>query len=285
MEKIPSWLHFPIDMKLESSPLLEAWFEFRWQLQPGDIPQLQTDPDFPYALGVFYKSIQDTFQHREKLDISEAPPDFFPHRVRYRFREKEDTWPLLQLGPGVATVNFTEPYTWDLFKEKVLYLRSKLLYAYGEDVLKTQSVALRYRNGVALEYSSSNLLAFFEHNLNTSIGLPNHVPGPASSQSWPIGANINLTFELLEPRGVGALVFRTAHRTQKETESDPKAREEMLLWQLEVISQSDDAPALGKEEEFTLWLASAHAVIHDWFFSLIKGPLLDRYVGKVDSNV
>jgi uncharacterized protein (TIGR04255 family) len=271
--------HFPPEIKLENNPLMEAWLEIRWQLEPTEVPRFKRDPTFAFALGVFYESVKDSFGYKEPLNASRAPDDILPHVVRYRFRPAEASWPLLQLGPGVATINFTDPYTWDSFKEKALYLRNKLLNAYGEVKLKAQVMALRYRNGVPFEPSSNDLFAFSARNLNTSIALSDHIPGPVSSTPWPTGANINLTFDLSKPKGIGTLQFATAVR-QQDLETDLEKPDEMLMWQLEVVSKGTDAPEINEEQEFAHWLDLAHAVIHEWFFALIDGPLRKSYEGE-----
>jgi uncharacterized protein (TIGR04255 family) len=271
--------HFDPEIELESNPLLEAWLEIRWQLERDNTTQLMRDPGFPFALGVFYNSVKDQFGYKKELEASRAPEDMLPYVIRHRFRPSKGTWPLLQLGPGVATVNFTKPYTWDLFKEKALYLREKLVDAYDKTELKAQTVALRYRNGVPFEYGSNNLLDFFNQNLNTSVTLSAHIPGSVSSTTRPTSANIFLTFDLLEPKGTGTLRLGTGGRQRKD-ETNQEITEQMLIWQLEVASGGNDAPALSEEDEFAHWLTSAHAVIHEWFFSLIDGPLFKRYKGE-----
>jgi uncharacterized protein (TIGR04255 family) len=280
MEKT-SKFHFSREIKLESNPLLEAWLEIRWQLEPTNIPNFSRDPNFPFALGVFFSNVKNEFGYREPLGPSHAPEDMLPYVVRYRFRPGKDEWPLLQLGPGVATVNFTEPYTWDHFEEKALYLRERLLDAYGKTELKPQLVVLRYRNGEPLEYGSNNLLDFFNEDLNTSITLPAHIPGFVSSVTWPTSANISFTFDLLEPKGTGTLRLGTGSR-QRIDKTNQEITEQMVIWQLEVASGGNDAPALTEEDEFAHWLTSAHAVIHEWFFSLIEGPLFRRYKGEIE---
>lgn len=271
--------HFPSEIKLESNPLLEAWLEIRWQLERDNMTQSMRDPGFPFALGVFFNSVKEEFEYREELPVSLAPEDMLPYVVRHRFRPGKDEWPLLQLGPGVATVNFTEPYTWDLFEEKALYLRRKLLEAYGVMELKPQLVALRYRNGESFEYGSNNLLDFFNEDFNTSITLPAHIPGFVGSVTWPTSANIFFTFDLLEPKGTGTLRLGTGSR-QRTDRTNQEITEQMVMWQLEVASGGNDAPALSEEDEFAHWLSSAHAVIHEWFFSLIDGCLFEKYKGK-----
>lgn len=277
MEELLSWLHFPLDIQLAQSPLLEAWLEIRWKIEAVREPVLMRDPGFPYALGVFYRSIQDAFPDREQIGPHNVPQEMLPHVVQYRFREDKDKWPVLQLGPGVATVNFTAPYTWDLFMEKALYLREKLLDAYGEQELKVQSLALRYRNGVPFECETSDPLQFFGDNLNTSVTLPEHIPGPVSNRAWPVNTSMDFTFSLSKPRGTGILRLGTGTLARKEPETGHNTTREMLMWQLEIISGAEEAPELDREDRFALWLTLAHAVIHEWFFSLVAGPLRKRY--------
>ena len=282
MEERPFKFHFPPDIKLNRNPLLEAWLEIRWQLVSGDVANFMRDPGFPFALGAFYHSIKNEFGYREDLDASRIPEEMFPHVVRHRFRPGENEWPLLQLGPGVATVNFTDPYNWDDFLNRALYLREKLVDAYSDMELKTQMVNLRYRNGVSFEYSSVNLLNFLKQNLNTSIMFPDHVPGAVSSVTWPTSINVVSTFDLSKPKGLGRLRFNTGVRTQRDSETNQETKEEMIIWELNVESKENNAPDINEKDKFTTWLTSAHSVIHEWFFSLIDGPLYRKYKGEVE---
>jgi uncharacterized protein (TIGR04255 family) len=265
--------NFPPDIKLKNNPLIEAWLEIRWQLVPGDVANFMRDPGFPFALGAFYKNIKNEFGYREDLEASHAPDEMLPYVVRHRFRPDKDKWPVLQLGPGVASVNFVDSYSWNAFSDLALYLREKLLDAYGETELKTQAVTLRYRNGEPFEYSSNNLLDFLRQNLNTSIALPVRIPGSVSSLPWPTSINVNSTFELIEPKGTGAVRFGTGKRgIVSESKKD-----ELLIWELEVSSRNPDAPNLNEKTEFVNWLTLAHSVIHEWFFSMVEGPLFRKY--------
>ena len=276
--------HFPPDIELQTNPLLEAWLEIRWQLQalaPGGPPQVATDPYFPFAVGLFYESVKDSYQYREELDASQVPPGLFPYVVRYRFRPGEGEWPLMQLGPGVATVNFTKSYTWDRFKEASLYLRSKLLQAYRGADLIAETLILRYRNGIPFEYGSEDLLRFLEERLNTSIALPPQIPGFAGSTAWPSSASIVLTFDLSDPRGTGTVRLSTGGRRQAKTGADRDSVVKMLLWQFEVASGGADAPDIREDGKFTSWLTSAHALVHEWFFASIEGPLAREYKPEV----
>ena len=47
------------------------------------------------------------------------PDEFTPHIVHHRFRVSPDGWPLLQVGPGVFTVNDTANYRWTEFEKRI----------------------------------------------------------------------------------------------------------------------------------------------------------------------
>ena len=116
---------FPANIKLNNPPLVEAWLEIRWKLEQfGPAPGLLRDPAFPFALGILNSNIKNRFSFRTDLAASAAPQDMLPYVVRHKYRPEEDGWPIIQLGPGVATANFTSPYTWSDFRELSLFLRS-----------------------------------------------------------------------------------------------------------------------------------------------------------------
>jgi len=177
-------------------------------------------------------------------------------------------------------VNFVGEYTWERFQDEAKYLRGALLKAYGDVELDVETVTLRYRNGAAFEYTSSDVLGFLKGRLNTSIALPQHIPGCAGSTGWPSGMNAVFTFVLQQPKGTGVLRLFTGGRTVPDPLSGKEVRSEMLLWQLEVTSGADDAPRLTDEAAFGEWLTLAHSVAHEWFFSLVDGPLRTVYAGE-----
>lgn len=279
MQDISSKFHFPLNIQLASSPLAEAWLDIRWELETGSSPNIARDPRFPFALGKFYDSVKERFGYQRSLDANRAPIDMLPHVVRYQFRPSEEGWPLLQLGPGVASVNFTDPYTWEDFKDAALYLRSKLVEAYGVPEPNIEKVILKYRNVEPFDYNSENLLGFLRNNLNTSLSIPSHIPGETSSTNLPKRANIELAFDLVGPKGVGILQVSTGTKRQEKSGVEQLAEQEVVIWHLTVMSEGGSAPQISDEEQFSSWLDSAHSVTHEWFFALIEGSLFKKYKG------
>jgi uncharacterized protein (TIGR04255 family) len=271
---------YPLDIELASDPLVEAWLEIRWRLQPTGQPGLLRDPNFAFALGVFFQKIRDQFGFRKDLDASNAPEELFPYVARHQFRPAEGKGPILQLGPGVATVNFTEDYTWERFRDQVLYLRNELIEAYGEDNIDFTRVNLRYRNAEQFDYISHNLLEFLDQNLNTSVQLPSHIPGTAESSPGPSRAIIELTYNLDEAIGKGFLKFATATAREQGLLDAQAIERKILVWELAILSEKVKSFDPKNVEVFGDWLDSAHNVIHDWFFSLVEGELRSSYEGE-----
>lgn len=260
---------FPADIILPSPPLAEAWLEIRWTLEPMGPPNMQRDRGYQIALGRFTEILNDDFPFVEDLDASQLPTDMVPHTVRHRFRAEDGTWPLIQLGPGVATVNFTDPYSWEQFREMAGHLQSTLIRAYRASDLETAATILRYRNATPFDHSEEDFLSFLNDRLNVQLGLPAHLPGNFVTSADPRSVKLDISFALENPAGVGSLQVGTGIRTQEN--------EEIAVWELSVSSTGDLAPSLNDEGELAEWLDDAHIVLHEWFFALIEGPLMEQF--------
>jgi len=273
MAKHSPKFHYPLDIELATNPIAEVWLTIRWELESGEPPEFKRDPNFDLALGRFADRVKDQFGVPVERAEVRIPPEMIPYRVRYQFRPQADGWPLLQLGPGVASVNFNEGYTWKEFREMSLYLRSKLIEVYGEKKLNTESISLQYRNAVPFKYSSRNLAEFLGSDLNTLIRVPEYIPGDAATTGNISGMNLILSYQLRKPEGIGVLKIVTGTKKVENVSPDP----EHIIVEIEVSSKRDDAPTLGDEGQFNDWLEGAHNVAHDWFLSLIEGDLRRQF--------
>ena len=170
MASIPFKTHYPTDIKLQTGPLVEAWLTIHWQIDEiQKQPPVGRDPGFDFAfINRFYEVVKSKYEQIHELNaVKVAPLELTPHQPRYQFRTSDEVmWPLLQLGPGMASLNFTEPYTWPLFETEALFLRDALLTARETESLETQQISLRYRNAFPCKYSSVNLLRFLGDYLN-----------------------------------------------------------------------------------------------------------------------
>lgn len=273
-------LHFPLDIKLAEPPLAEAWLEIRWRMQPTGIPGQAQDPDFPFALGVFYNAVRDRYTHRQDLPASQIPLFLLPFVVRHQFWSAQSIWPILQLGPGVATVNFTLPYSWASLRSEAVFLRNKLLEAYGSKLAPCESITLRYLNAEPYDFSKDDVLSFLRSNLNTDVHFPQRIPNGFVSNAHPSNGSFQVAFNLITPPGTATIGLATGARDIPARAGPPVNPTNVVMWQLEVASQGEQAPQLSDGPHFEEWLDLAHQVVHEWFFSLIEGKLMTKYKGK-----
>lgn len=269
--------HFPTDIALARQPLMEAWLEIRWQLEPPEPAPLRRDPAYPFALGSMYELIKANYPVREDLEASRAPLEVLPYVVRHRFRPAEGEWPVIQLGPGVASVNLVRPYSWQRLREAAEFLRANLLLAYGNLLPPLDFCALRYRNAIPYEFTHSSVFELLSASLNSRVSLPAQIPGFAASTPIPTSLILAVTYDLAHPKGTGRIQLGTGNGQPPEAVAAPGQTTEMLLWDIEVTSGGIDVPPVADSARFSEWLNLAHAVIHEWFFSLIDGALRAEY--------
>src|SRR5438034_9047205 len=90
---------------LKNKPLVEALVEIRWQLEPGSATGLSRDPHYKFLLGKLFETVKARFPHHEELPAASVPEEMTSHVVHHRFRKTPSGWPLIQVGPGIFSVN------------------------------------------------------------------------------------------------------------------------------------------------------------------------------------
>jgi uncharacterized protein (TIGR04255 family) len=254
--------------QLADPPLAEAIVEFRWRLKSlsGD-PQDVIDPGYPLSVGLMLDKVHDRFPVVEELPIAAVPDQMTPYVVRHRFRAAPGAWPCVQLGPGVATVNFVTDYTWERFRENILYFVPILVETYRRagQPLDATGVTLRYVNSVALDPDATDVVDYVRSRLNLGISLPQTIERSRYRRGAPEGVVLRLGLPLATPDAIGYIQIGSGKR-----KSAPA-----LVWDLSVIAAASRAPAL--DERFAGWLDQAHEVMEEWFFALIAGELEARF--------
>lgn len=251
---------------LPQKPLGEAIFELQWALklieQGG-----QRDPGFNILYGRFYDHLKSEYPFIEDLDASRMPEEMIPHVVRHRFRPATGAWPVVQIGPGIMTVNDTEAYTWRDYAPRVEAAIKALFEAYPfhlHELLPTVA-KLTYINAVLFDPKKESMTDFLRENLHLSLNIePGLFENPAIARN-PLELNLHLAFPLTKPKGVGVLRFTNGLKNQ----------EPALVWQIVILSGDDTAPK--NTEGLSIWLKDAHDVAESWFFRLIQGKLLRSF--------
>ncbi len=115
---------------LKNAPLVEALLELRWELQQEAEPLPARDSAYPLIVGLLYGQVKNVYPFIEALSQSHLPAELIPFVPTHRFRIGADQWPLVQIGPGIATLNFTTLYRWEGFRATAAEFIEHLASAY-----------------------------------------------------------------------------------------------------------------------------------------------------------
>ena len=103
----------------KKAPLVEMVAEVRWDLAPlAAVPNAALDPFHDSLKGALTTELaKGGFSLVEELVPAEVPREFLAGQVVTRYRKSASEWPIIQLGPGVFTVNVDASYSgWATFR-------------------------------------------------------------------------------------------------------------------------------------------------------------------------
>ncbi len=250
---------------LKNKPLIEAIFEIRWELK--EIAEgLKTDPHYKILVGSLYSQLKNEYPYHETLPAASIPDEIAGHVIQHRFRTEKNKWPLIQIGPGILTVNDTEGYIWEDFEKKVIHVINVLLHNYPEpDNLRIASLMLRYIDAVEFDFESEGVFDFLSEKMKMTI-----IPYPGFFKDTgvaptPQAFDWRFSFPCAKPAGLIHLRFI---RGKKENA-------DALIWETMVQSSSEQVPLI--QNDLGNWLNEAHDLTDDWFFKIIAGELEGRF--------
>lgn len=251
---------------LTKAPLIEAIFEIKWQLKAVH-PGLQSDPHYGLLLGRVYDRLVDRYPLHEQLPTASIPTEMVGGMVQHRFRSGKDKWPLVQLGPGVFTVNDTDKYTWVDFEERVINGVNILFNVYPDKQgLKVNNLRLRYINAIEFRFDEEDIFEFLREQMKINISLHPPLFEDTGVQRAPQNFDCKFAFKCVKPSDA-IIQLRLARGSKQNSDA--------LIWETVVETEGDNVPDLPSG--LKPWLDSAHAVVEDWFFALIEGDLQKRF--------
>lgn len=248
---------------LNHKPLIEAIFEMKWELTTHPDGSA-IDPYYQILIGQYFNVVKDKFPHWNKLPAAEVPVHIVPHVAQHQFRKVEGGWPLIQIGSGLLTVNDTDEYDWDIFKEicksaiEALYS----VYPNAKTALKINHLSLRYLDADLLHREN---ISDFLKKMKVTTTVPEALFSDSKVLAHPIGLNLQLAFISNEPKGIAHLKFSQGK----------KNKEDAVIWETSVVSTGEQVPELPQKS--IEWLEAAHSVTSDWFIKLTEGELMEKY--------
>jgi uncharacterized protein (TIGR04255 family) len=252
--------------KLSKAPLKEAIFELRWKVKSDAVDSPIMDPHSKIFVGELYSCLKEEYPYHEQLPTVDIPDAIGENVVQHRFRKDKDIWPLIQVGPGIITLNDTSKYFWNDFAERISNL-VKLVFEIhpASESLVFSGITLRYIDARDFDFEKSNILDFLSSQLKVNASIDENLLRDTPIDKYPLGIDLRFTYPLHQPRGVVHLRF-----ARGLNDDNPS-----LIWETVVQSLGKDVPSKG--EDILRWANDAHTLTHGWFFKMITGDLLEEF--------
>ncbi|WP_417911020.1 TIGR04255 family protein [Candidatus Electronema sp. PJ] len=254
---------------LKNKPLVEAILELKWGLSLQAVQGSDAGHHYRLLLGRFSERVEKSYPFYEPLQTAQIPDEMIAHMVQHRFRIKEKSWPLIQIGPGIMTVNETDTYTWPDFK---VHCETAVNYLHdahpAKQNFKIQELILRYINAVELNEEEKNVFSFLQNKMGTVIQLPEVLFAEKTVKADPVVFNWQASFPCDEHGGLLTLRFALGKRGNKP----------VLVFETLVQASGEQMPQIP--DGFSDWIDKAHDLAEDWFFKLIHGDLERRFSGE-----
>jgi len=250
--------------KLTNPPLVEAIFEIKWELQQNSINFPPTEPHYQILIGSLYEKIKEEYPFHEQLPSVMMPSDMAAYVIQHRFRKSENQWPLIQLGPGILTLNETERYSWADFFSRTKDVLEKFYESYPEtEKIKIKNLKLRYLDVIDFDYKD-NILVFLEQKMGIQLNMPETLFENTNVHNLPIAFDIRLTYPNCD------LGNATIRLTRGE-----KNKKEAIIWETNI--ETDAAHIPEDRDQIIKWIDKSHVLCQQWFQKLCEGELLEMF--------
>ncbi len=252
-------------VKLPNAPLQEVIFEVRWTLKPSEETGQLEDEGFELASGRLSTMVENELPYYKRIVPADLPEQLLFYRAVHQYWKSENTWPVVQLGPGMFTVNCTDDwYDWGAnffpFIEKALQWVTK---AYRQP-LQFGFASLRYIDAIKVDdYGGieKGWEGFITRNFNFSYSNLFDTRGPQKQ------LQVNQVFEMQD----GASL-------QIQLSNGKRNNEEAFIWQTAILKKHT-----FNRDQLIEWANEAHKTAHDLFTEMIKPDLYASFSRK-DKN-
>ncbi|WP_445386421.1 TIGR04255 family protein [Robiginitalea sp. IMCC44478] len=238
--------------KLPKAPLIEVIFELRWQIkEKSDLTKYQ------YLIGDLYSKISDRFPYRESLVPPEIPSDILINKPAHRFRAGQNKYPLVQIGPGLITLNtIDDNYYWEEFYDWSNKLLSDFMEVFSFDS-ETFTPSLIYLDFFRFDFNSDNVNDYLNNQFNLTID-QSFLKDTGNPYNLNIGYYYNTELGKLD------VLFKRGQNSKKE---------EGVL----VTNGLKSNTSMSEKSEILDWLNKAHAFSSQLFKDITAGELYDSF--------
>lgn len=210
---------------------------------------------YAYLPGELHALLKDSYPVRESLPAVLLPVDQARGLVAHRFRVAPGEHPLVQVGPGVLTVNTTDAsYEWSDFEKRSLFVVEQFLRVY-QSLSGVLSLNLLYLDFLPFDFEQSDIQAYLRSHLHISLE-------QRFFQSPVPAKGIHLTLPFQTPHGHFTVSVQQANHLNQQG----------LMLQFSMRHQSSsELPAIHA------WLDQAHQICSQAFKDMTHGELYESF--------
>lgn len=242
--------------KLSNAPLQEVIFEIRWALMPGKQTGQIIDEGFELASGRLSTIVEKQFPYYKRIIPQDIPDQLMHYQVVHQYWAGENKWPVVQLGPGIFTINCTdESYEWNVGFRKLIENAVKWLEQSYKQSLNIQFASLRYIDAIKVDdyggIGDGGWQTFIKTHFNFEYDNQFDTRGRQKQ------VQIHQTFELEDGSDL-----------QLQIADGLRNNEKALIWQTAILKKD----SFHADKLFS-WADYAHGIAHDLFKEMIKPDL------------
>ncbi len=237
--------------KLPKAPLIEVIFEIRWQIkQKSDIT------NYEYLIGDLYSLVKSDYPHRESLLPPGMPSDIILNNPAHRFRKEKDGYPLIQIGPGVITLNTNdEYYFWNEYYDLAKNLLTNLFETNALDNYSFNTNLL-YLDFFEFDFSKSDVNDFVNDMFNINV-----TQGFLEESDLPFNLDIGFFYGI--PLGNLAVTLKKGAAKGKEG----------IVMQTSLYGNT----FFNETKNILSWLTEAHEFSSNLFKKITAGKLYESF--------
>lgn len=242
---------------LKYPPIIEAIFEIRWRVWEKGKSQIEPlDKKYKFFPGMFYEKIKETFPYVEVLPNTRIPDEMDLYLPRFRFRKIQNGYPLVQIGPGILTVNIDKKFTQEIFYNTCMEVL-EIFFGIMDD-LEIVRIQIHYIDGFDFDYGNKNVFEFLDKKLETHFSFTPDLFQITNITQKPSKFHLESTYRVNEPLGFFMCQLRSGiHKLNNN---------KVILMDTIFFSSSEEVP---KKELIPDWILKADEVIHTWFYRMI----------------
>jgi uncharacterized protein (TIGR04255 family) len=238
--------------KLSKAPLIEVIFELRW-----DVNTLEELNKSQFLMGELYSSLKDRYPFREAVQapIGGDVPGILIGNPMYRYRVAQEKYPLIQIGPGIISLNtIDENYYWEDFFKQIDEIQADFFKLYQANEDELFQIKLGYFDFV--DKGNESTLDFINNQMSMKIS---HDIATFKDEISMINFSMSRNIE------IGQLTFSIANAKVKGIDG--------LVMQTQIVGKIID----DKNNEIITWVDSAHQLCSSLFKEITHGKLYESF--------